>query len=87
MLTLEPIPKYTEQVLSVLMRLLSASSIVLENCNTSLKAYVHGLPNRVIVSAGPPLSLYETPILADEYPVKLPIKPAQAMLANGTDPY
>ena len=86
MLTLEPIPKYTEHVLSVFCKLLRASSIVLENWRTSLKAYVHGLPNLVIVSAAPPLNLSETPILAEEYPVKLPRNPAQAMLANGTDP-
>lgn len=39
-----------------------------------------------MVSDGPPLSLSETPILAEEYPVKLPKNPTQAMLANGTDP-
>lgn len=69
------------------LRLSRASSIVFENCRTSLKANVQGLPNRVIVSGGPPLSLSETPILADEYPVKLPRNPTHAILANGTDPY
>jgi len=38
------------------------------------------------VLASPPLNLSETPILAEEYPVKLPKNPAQAMFANGTDP-
>jgi len=38
------------------------------------------------VSAGPPLNLSETPIFAEEYPVKLPKNPTQAMLVNGTDP-
>jgi len=39
------------------------------------------------VSAGPPLNLSETPILAEEYPVKLPRNPTQAIFAKGTDPY
>lgn len=86
LLTLEPIPKYTEHVRSVVLRLLRASSIVLENCKTSRKAYVHGLPKRVIVSGAPPLNLYDTPILAEEYPVRLPKKPAHAIFAKGTDP-
>lgn len=40
-----------------------------------------------MVSGAPPLNLSDTPILAEEYPVKLPMNPAQAMLAKGTDPY
>ena len=71
----------------MLIKLFNASSIVFENCNTSRKAYVHGLPNLVIVSDGPPRNLYDTPILALEYPVNEPRKPAQAMFANGTEPY
>lgn len=38
LLTLEPIPRYTEQVLSVFCKLFKASSIVFENWSTSLRA-------------------------------------------------
>ena len=39
-----------------------------------------------MVDLSPPLSLSETPILAEEYPVRLPKNPAQAMLAKGIEP-
>ena len=39
-----------------------------------------------IIPSEPPLNLSETPILADEYPVKLPRNPAQAIFAKGTYP-
>lgn len=86
LLTLEPMPRYTEHVLLVFWRLFRASSNVFENWSTSRSAYVQGLPKRVIVLAGPPLRRSDTPIFAEEYPVRLPRNPAQAMLANGTEP-
>jgi len=54
-------------------------------CKTSLNTKVHGFPKRLSSYAGEPLSLSPTEIWAEEWPVKLPMNPAQAILAKGTE--
>lgn len=55
----------------------------------SLKTYIHGAPNLVVVASYPSDGIHnfsEIPIETEENPVRIPIIPGYPILAKLTDP-